>query len=753
MNAGRMRFDTLAAAPPTSVTLEEVRLARPFRHSGIVSRRHILDRIEQAQPWTVLSVVAPAGSGKSILLSQWAEQQRGPTAWVRMDHDDDDPTVLLHYVATALDRVVDLDPRLLAELDVEFPPVVRAGRRLANLLAAAEQPFQLVLDDLHKIANPVCLDVVDLLVRNASPTARVAVASRKQIGLALPRLRAEGRVVEVGFDDLCMGTSESLELVDRVGAAMTHDEVTQLVAGTQGWPVALYLAAKSRREGSRFDLTTPGRHPDVAAYVHAELLASLDPEEVRFLLRSSVLHRMSGPSCDAVLHTFGSQERLEAHERSNLLVHSIDGDGTWFRYHDLFRNLLRTELEQREPELVPELLRRAGHWHQVHGHLDEALAYAMAAGDTPRAADLVVQLALPTYQSGRVATLERWLSWFEDEDRLDDLPLLATIGAWLAALTGHPATAERRAAAADRARPRSRVPPEGGDVVDGQVALVHAVLCADGIDQALVDVERAARLLPVGHPWHPVVLTVLALVLAVRGDGDRAETVAIDAVAVCEDAGAQSLQAVALAEAAMVALQGQDTHRADELSRCALDVIDQHQLQDHAPAALAFAVAAHVACRTGDPDTTRALLARAQRLQPLLTHAFPHLAVLTRLEMCRSLVAVSDGAGARTQLREIREILRRRPDLGVLGAQAEELRTRLDAMPAGIVGSQSLTTAELRLLPLLQTHLTFREIGDRFFLSPNTIKTQAISVYRKLGTSSRSDAVRVAIETGLLEPY
>jgi LuxR family maltose regulon positive regulatory protein len=205
-----------------------------------------------------------------------------------------------------------------------------------------------------------------------------------------------------------------------------------------------------------------------------------------------------------------------------------------------------------------------------------------------------------------------------------------------------------------------------------------------------------------------------------------------------------------LAERSAVAIGHQDWRQAETLADRALAIVGAGHLEDYITSPLVYAVVARTALHRGDVPRAQQHLARAARLRPLLSHAFPHFAVQTLLELARAYLALDDAAGARVVLREARDIIQRRPNLGVLPQQAEELRSRLDAVRGGSVGPSSLTTAELRLLPLLATHLSFREIGERLHVSRHTVKSQAISVYRKLGVSSRSQAITRVQQLGLL---
>ena len=738
---------------PAAFPLEASRLRLPFLRPGIVRRSSVLHRLDAEEPSSVLLVVAGAGYGKTTMLHQWAADQSRAIAWLGLAPDDNDPTVLLTYLATALAPVVALDPDVFAELATEYPSTTRVAQLVANGLAKTTEPVVLVLDDLHALANPVCLDVIDRLLRHASPTARMALASRRMPGGSIPRLRAQGSVVEVGPDDLAMGPAEATELWAGSGVELSAADADPLVEATEGWPVALYLAARSARArdatGQVLAPGVPGR--SVVEYVHAELLSSLGAGTVQFLTRSAVLDRMSGSSCDAVLLTFGSGERLEEYARVNLLVVPLDEDGTWYRYHHLFRELLLAELERREPELVRRLQARAARWHQAHGSLDDAVEYAMAAEDVGRAASIVANHVPALYREGRSGTLERWFEWFEARDAMASNAAVAVAGAWWAALQGQAGMADRWATAAARAHPRDSVSADNARPIEGPIALVQAVLCRHGIARALDDIAHAERLFPMDHTWRHALLLMGGVTRLASGASADADRVLVEAAEVAQGARAGPALSSALAERALLALARGDPDDARRLADMAVDVVERGRLRDHAGSALVFAVAARLASRDGDRERARSLLAGFQRARGRLTHAMPLLAVQARVEAIRALLALADGAGARTLLREVDEILRLRPGLGVLETQVEDVRAQVDAIPGGGFGASTLTGAELRVLPLLQTHHTFRGIGEQLFVSQNTVKTQAISIYRKLGVSSRSDAVATAVEMGLLD--
>jgi LuxR family transcriptional regulator, maltose regulon positive regulatory protein len=221
------------------------------------------------------------------------------------------------------------------------------------------------------------------------------------------------------------------------------------------------------------------------------------------------------------------------------------------------------------------------------------------------------------------------------------------------------------------------------------------------------------------------------------------------AAEVATEAHALPAAAIALAERSLVAMHQQDWMKAATLAEQASDVVRTGGLDGYVASALVHAATARVAVHQGEVRQAQGQLARATRLRPLLTYALPYFAVQTLVELGRVCLALDDTAGARVVLRHAREVLRRRPNLGILPGQADELWSKLVISRGGTAGVSSLTRAELRLLPLLSTHLNFAEIGERLYLSPHTIKTQAMSVYRKLGASSRSQAVQRAQQLGL----
>jgi LuxR family transcriptional regulator, maltose regulon positive regulatory protein len=720
-----------------------------------VARTALIERMLAASAGTVVCVVAPPGYGKTTLLAQWAQRRGDRVGWVTIDPPDNDPAVLLTYLAVALDRVAPIDPetlQILASPTPQVPPTVVA--RLAAAMSARSEPVDLVLDHVELLHNRQCLDALGQLAVQLSGGSQLVLAARTRPRLPLGRLRGQGRLMEVGAADLQMSQTEARALLAGAGVRLAEDHAAELHRRTEGWPVGLYLAALAL-QATGTALSAPdagvafaGDDRFIVDYLNSELLSRLPPGQVSFLTRTAVLDRMCGPLCDAVLGTQGAARVLESLAGSNLLLVPLDRRREWYRYHHLFRDLLGAELRRREPELVPELHRRAAAWCEANGLEQTAIDHAQAAGDADQVARLALSMMQPVWASGRVDTVLRWMEWFEREQLMERYPAVAVHGALIFALLGRATKAEQWAAAAERAAPQGRLPD--GSTMASYLAYLRAILCRDGVTEMRRDARLAWDGLSPLSPYRATMLHTEALSLLLAGDPERADALFARAVAAATEAGAPPLAAVVLAERGIIAARRDDWAEALALADRALELIGGGEFDAYWTSALVYAWAARAALHRGNLDAARQHLTRAAGLRPLLTHALPVVSVQALLELAHGYIALGDPGGAHAVLQQADNIFRQRPSLGALPAQADELREQLATMRRTGLGASSLTTAELRLLPLLATHLSFREIAERLYLSPNTVKSEAISIYRKLGVFSRSDVVRRAQQLGML---
>jgi LuxR family maltose regulon positive regulatory protein len=735
--------------------LVESKLRRPAVRPGTVSRSSLIDRLARDDTRPVVSVVAPAGYGKTTLLAQWAERNGQAFAWVSLDEQDNDPKVLLSYVAAALDAVQPLGGRVFEALASPVSSVPGSVvPRLGSALSSMTAPVALVLDDVHLLHNRECRDALSVLADHVPGQSRLVLAGRSEPPLRIVRLRAGGRILEVGPGDLALSRAEAAALLRAAELALGEDEVAALHERTEGWPVGLYLAALYLREGGSLGTAAVSFGGDdrfVSEYMESEVLARISARHRVFLTRTAVLGRMSGPLCAAVLEEPGAAETLAQLAESNLLLVPLDHRGQWYRYHHLFRDMLLAELERLEPALVHVLRRRAASWCLRNGLPEEALEYFMAAGDVNMAARLIAELAVPVRRQGRITTLLRWLGWLDERGGIESHPMVTVLTTLIYAWLGRSAEAERWAVVVDRWRD-GHGDRLGDLAVRAWAAAVRAFMGRHGIMQMLADADEAARAFPAAGivSAAPALLQGVARILA--GDLDGGDTALADAVILGQQTDTLDIAAHALAERSLVAMARGQWGQAEDLAGHARAALRRARAEDGYIAPLVCAVQARAALRRGDVPAARQQLVGAQRARPLLTYAVPHVAVQARIELARVHLALADTSGARTLMDEADEILKRRPELGTLVDEALELRSRISAEHApNAQGASSLTAAELRVLPMLATHLSFPEIGAEMFLSPNTVKSQAMSIYRKLGVSSRHQAVTRSREMGLLE--
>jgi LuxR family maltose regulon positive regulatory protein len=437
-------------------------------------------------------------------------------------------------------------------------------------------------------------------------------------------------------------------------------------------------------------------------------------------------------------------------EQSNLLLVPLDHRAEWYRYHHLFRDMLLAELTREEPGLIPILRRRAAAWCLANDLPEEALEYSIAAEDVETAAHLVAALAVPAYRQARVTTVQRWFRWLEDRGGIEQYPIVAALAAILSALTARPVDAARWADVVERWQERDSRPED--PPAQAWAALMRAMLCRRGVEQMRADANEAARLFATIGFVIPTSTLLLGIARVLSGDLDGGDAAFQDALGVEDGAGSPEDFAVTLCERSLVAMARGEWDSAETHASRARAFLRRAGIEENFATPLVCAVHARTALHREDRQAAHQELVIAQRSRSLLTYALPHIAVQARTELARVHLALADPAGARTLLREIDELFRRRPGLGILGDLADALRDQLAKdRGSAVPGASALTAAELRLLPLLATHLSFPQIGEELFLSRNTIKSQAVSIYRKLGVDSRSPAVARARDLGLLE--
>jgi LuxR family transcriptional regulator, maltose regulon positive regulatory protein len=403
--------------------LLETKLYIPRPRRGLVARPRLSERLGRGAESKLTLISAPAGFGKTTLLAEWlaaAPAGRQGAAWLSLDHGDNQPGLFWIYLITALQTVAPgVGASGLASLQGPQPaPVELLLATLLNELSAVPNDIVLVLDDYHVIDAHDVHEGIAFLLEHLPPQIHLVIATRADPALPLGRLRGRGELVEVRAADLRFTLDEADAYLDGVmGLDLSARDVAALEGRTEGWIAALQLAALSmqgRDDVAGFIAGFAGDDRYIVDYLVEEVLHR-QPEPVRsFLLETSVLGRLSGPLCDAVTGRDGGRAMLEALDRGNLFLVPLDDRRWWYRYHQLFADVLRARLLDERPDRVPELHRRATEWYERNGQRSEAIRHALAAEDLERAADLI-ELAIPAMrQSRQEATIRRWLEALPD---------------------------------------------------------------------------------------------------------------------------------------------------------------------------------------------------------------------------------------------------------------------------------------------------------------------------------------------------
>lgn len=738
-----------AAVARLDELLLDTKLRVPHAAAGLVSRKELI-RTARTSSCRVVGVTAPPGYGKSTLLAEWAGTEERQVAWVSLGRLDDDPTRLLTLLAAAFERASQSDGTVVHEMaGVGSSVLGRAAPHLAGVLHASPEPFVLMIDDLHELRSPACHDVLSLLVTAIPEGSQLATASR-EAQPHLPRLRAGRDALELTSRDLALDSGGARQIFAEAAVELTRDQAEHLATRTEGWPAGLYLAALVARDRGEPVLDVSGDDRYIADYLYRETLSQLDDGVRQFLRRSSVLDVASGPLCDSVLDRQDSQARLRELDASSRFVRAVDRRRVWYRYHAMFREFLRGELQRVEPEIIAELHIRAAAWYDENGSPALAVEHLLETGERRRCAEMVARIALPTYYNGHLSTVQRWLTALGD-DLMKSYPPLAVLQGWLAALTGQTEDAQRWAAFLDGASFEG-TPVDGSASFESARAMLRSAMCAQGPERAMQDARIATEQEEPWSVWRYLAVYLEGEAHLLAGDRDRAVALFEESASLSEHHGNAEGVALSQAELAWLAMDRGQWGEAARRTSSALQAVEDSRLQDYVTSLLTFSAASRLELHRGDRERAARLHARAMRGRTAATHALPYVAVRVRLQLAKVSWASADEGTTRHLLREIDDLLRHRPSLGALVDEVDELRATVEAAShrRRPPGAAPLTPAELRLLPYLQTHLTVAEIGARLFISRNTASSEISSIYRKLGVSSRSAAVQEATTAGLL---
>ena len=420
----------------TSTMILQTNITPPRLPVQHVARPRLLALLEQGMRRPLTLVSAPAGSGKTTLLAAWAATTTQPVAWLSCEEGENDPARLLSALIAALAR---LDERLssAAETDRPWHPSEHE-RVLTRLLNDLEHllPYEavLILDDVHQLTTEASQALLLFLLSHLPSRLHVLIGTRGELpGLA--RLRARNQVAELHSQELGFVSAEVEAFVHAMGFRLGSEAIRLLEERTEGWIAGIQLVTLALRGHADATIalqTTGVTQRFLLDYVREEILLRQPPEMQRFLLQTSLLERLSGPLCESVTGESNVQRKLTTLLQEHLFISALDDTETWYRYHPLFAEALRTLLQKEEPALVPELYRRASRWYEQHGWGEDACEYALLADDLPHAARLLEELVPSLVEQGKLVLLRRWL------DRLPQELIMASVYLSLAVIWTQP---------------------------------------------------------------------------------------------------------------------------------------------------------------------------------------------------------------------------------------------------------------------------------------------------------------------------
>ena len=490
------------------IELLNTKLFIPRPRKNLVSRTHLVERLNAGLDRKLTLIAAPAGFGKTTLLSEWIPQSPRCVTWFSLDEADNDATRFWTYFIASIQQLrSDLGESSLALLQsLQIPPITSMLTTLINDISAFPDAFAVVMDDYHLINSQAIHDDLTFLISHLPVNMHLVITTRIDPPLSLARLRARDKMTEIRANDLRFTADETKSFfTQELGKNLTTEEVAVLVERTEGWIAGLQIATLSmqgRDDISGFIRAFSGSHRHILGYLADEALNQRPKGTLDFLLQTSILDRLCGPLCDAVTGKPDGQEILESLDNANLFIIALDDEGRWYRYHHLFAEVLQARLRQTYPEMPAELHRRASEWYEAHDSILEAVQHALAAEEVDRAARLIGRQRWALLGRGEAHTLHRWLDDLPVE-LMRERPGLSLAYAWVLSLLEQPETIEVHLLNAENAlsQPASSTlqePAEAPDAIRGEIATLRAEIALSQYDtsSAIALCHEALQLLP-----------------------------------------------------------------------------------------------------------------------------------------------------------------------------------------------------------------------------------------------------------------
>ncbi len=736
-----------ASTEHTRTLIRDSKLRMPVPRIAAVERRRLLELLANSIDVPIVLISASAGYGKSTLAAQWSSRCGRPATWVNLDRGDNNPLVFLNSLVHALDRLGPVAQELFDELSVPAPRVDDVVLPTLTDELARLSPFELVLDDLDELTHPRSLALINFLLEEIPPESQLVLVTRAHPDLPLTRRRVQGDVLEVRASKLALDSSETRDLATSNGANLSETALALIRERTEGWPAGIALALRAAGEHASGDIVADalrGTQRDIADYL-VEMVLDQETEQHRtFLLATSVLRRMTAPLCDAVLAATGSREVLRELEQMNSFVIPLDDERGWYRYHHLFGELLRSELDRRNPGLAAVYLARAAEWHELEGaDPEEAFRCAYECGDLGGAGRIALGSAVGFMSSGHVETMRLWLLDCTDDDIGAD-PQLAIAAAWMYMVLGEGEKADRFLLAAERGD--LDVPSaDGATSLRSSFANVRSALAPGGIPQMLADAnfvyaaERERQ-----TPWLSAGCRAIGTANVLLGRPQAAIAAFREALMLYgARPGLAFTRVVCLGYLAFAAADSGAWREARKWAQEAKALVVESRLDHTMVAAIACTAKAMTLAKDGDFDRAAHELAAARSLG-YLARGTRWLNADLELRWANLSLDLGERLPASEHALNAQAALHGYPDPGALSSRLDELKTRIERAV-----DLHLTPAELRIVPFLRTHLTVKEIAERLHLSAATVKSHLSQIYSKLGASTRSEAVEKMDQLGL----
>ena len=721
------------------------KLQPPRLQAHLIDRRRALGPIVPDPP-SVTFVQAPAGWGKTTMVAQWCESLgHTAVAWVSFDKGDDEPIAFWQYVTAAIDAAYPGSLRRTIAALSERSPTFGSSElnTLVGELSDLEQPLVVDIDDLHHIEDTECIDMLRVALARLTGRIRFVLISRGKPPPGISRLTARGGA-HATTSDLGFSERETSALLQEVGAVPSAELTALIQDHTDGWPIAVYLAAiHIARGGETRGLASMGL---LEAFLKDEILGGLPEGDREFLLRSSVVDVLDASLAEALTGDPDAGTVLVRLDESSLLVAPIGSSGGTYRLHHVLRTLLRKELAH-DPHLLERQHRLATLWYLGHGDAPRAIDHSFGAGDQQWTASLLSEHWYELVMSGRVESVWQWIERL-GEDSLVDHPFVVLAAAWTASFRGD-GRAARRLASLSKSLVDDSPPPDGTASYASARALMLAALGIDGVTASVHHAETALQLEPEMSPRHVTALGLAGTAALAEGNDEKGRRLLEQAIETSSRPDA--ILTYCMGQLALADVRRSDWDGAERWSSDGVELISTLGLGHLISSGAALSSSAMVAAHQGRSGSAKALLNRLGPLLARATDAVPYDACQLHAAAAETYLALGSSSAASAHADIASTYLKALGDGGVLEQQLRELDHRLDAPSAPTVPlKDALSERELEVLRLLVTDLSIRDIGDRLYVSRNTVKSHIGRLYRKLNVSSRSAAVARAHSEGVI---